>query len=97
MMDVEFRCTLEIEGGDIEVFVEANVTPGRPAPPCQDHDSPAFCDSGDPIEVDIVSVKDEDGNSLWGKLTYKQIENLEEMAIDELEGSYDPYWGEEAR
>ena len=27
-------------------------TPSRPAPPCSNHDSPAFSDSGDPADID---------------------------------------------
>lgn len=31
---------------------EFEVTPARPAPACQDHDSPLFSDPGDSAEVD---------------------------------------------
>lgn len=27
-------------------------TPSRPAPPCRNHDSPAFSDSGDPADIE---------------------------------------------
>jgi hypothetical protein len=40
----------------IEVEIEAVFTPGRPAPFCQDHDSPDFSDSGDSEEVDDLKV-----------------------------------------
>lgn len=34
--------------------IECEYSPGRPAPFCQNHDSPAFSDPGDPEELDIV-------------------------------------------
>ena len=51
--------------GEIELLLEAECTPGRPAPPCSNHDSPAFSDSGDAALIeDIKIVEMESGRVL---------------------------------
>ena len=37
---------------ECEKEIDFQVSPGRPAPPCSNHDSPAFSDSGDPAEIE---------------------------------------------
>lgn len=44
--EITFRCR-----------VTADYSPGRPAPPCSNPDSPAFSDSGDPSECEFVRVE----------------------------------------
>ena len=45
------------EAGPVDLTVAADFRPGRAAPPCSNPDSPAFSDTGDPAEWDIISVK----------------------------------------
>ena len=40
----------------LELEIEADYTPERPAPPCRDHDSPRFSDSGDDEEFEIIGM-----------------------------------------
>jgi hypothetical protein len=42
---------------ELQVEVDVDYTPERPAPACQDHDSPRFCDSGDDEFIEITDVK----------------------------------------
>ena len=42
---------------ELEVEVDVDYTPERPAPACQNHDSPAFSDSGDDEAIEITDVK----------------------------------------
>lgn len=44
---------IEFECPECEWTVDFNFTPGRSAPPCSNHDSPAFSDSDDPAEHDF--------------------------------------------
>ena len=53
-MRVETSYTYESPKGEIELELVANVRLGRPAPPCSNPDSPAFSDSGDPSEVEVL-------------------------------------------
>jgi len=48
-MTIEYLCPNE----ECEKSIEVTFTPDRPAPPCSDHDSPAFSDPGDPGELDF--------------------------------------------
>lgn len=41
---------------ELEVMVTGDYQPGRPAPYCNDHDSPTFSDPGDPEEMNDVAV-----------------------------------------
>lgn len=50
--------------------IEIYYTPYRPAPLCQDHDSPAFSDQGDDEEIEFVDPKSvcEDINICFNEL-----------------------------
>lgn len=41
---------------EVEIEIDYDYTPERPAPACQDHDSPRFSDSGDPEELEITEM-----------------------------------------
>lgn len=67
-----------------ELTVFADFTPGRQAPPCSDHDSPAFSDSGDPAEWRIVKVTDKrDGSEVPG-MVWKMDEGFDEAVGEAL-------------
>jgi hypothetical protein len=51
-MEMKIRTYVELY-----IEVEADYSPERPAPPCQNHDSPRFSDPGDSEECEIKSVK----------------------------------------
>ena len=42
---------------ELEIEVHADYVPARPAPPCQDHDSPRYSDSGDDEYCEITDMK----------------------------------------
>ena len=42
---------------DLILDVSATVTRRAPAPPCGDHDAPAFADCGDPIDVELHEAR----------------------------------------
>ena len=42
--------------GEIELLLEATFTPGRPAPVCSNHDSPAFSDCGDAALIEDIKI-----------------------------------------
>ena len=44
--------------------VDVDYVPCRPAPPCSDHDSPAFSDPGDDEEFEIVAVRTPSGEDI---------------------------------
>ena len=76
---------------DIEVEVEAVVNPGYPAPFCQDHDSPAFSDPGDPGNIDEIHVfltrKNRKGETIQLEITdFIDLDYLEEQCFDYTEG-----------
>ena len=48
---------VECDGEELEIIFTGDFTPGRPAPNCSNHDSPAFSDSGDDMEFDVTSVE----------------------------------------
>jgi len=41
---------------EIEIEVDADYTAYRPAPACQDHDSPRYSDSGDDEELEVIDM-----------------------------------------
>jgi len=53
--------TLEVYNVEQDCAVSGDWTPGRKPPPCQDHDHPAFGDPGNPPEIKIHEVRDENG------------------------------------
>lgn len=64
------RLTMEFDyevwdGEERRLQVDVKYLPGRPAPACSNPDSPAFSDSGDPDELEIVrAVIVKDGKEL---------------------------------
>lgn len=83
-----------------EFKVQADYTPERPAPFCNNHDSPAFSDPGDPMDLEIIEVLTPTGDDLtpiidalgvWDKVQ-SFAEDCLSRDIDEgkLEDDYDP-------
>jgi len=55
--DFDFITTLKLDNGDFDVLIQAkNFRPARPAPACNNPDSPAFSDCGDDAEVEEYTV-----------------------------------------
>lgn len=54
--------TVELKG--YGVIADINYVPYRPAPSCQNHDSPAFSDPGDDEEFEVIAVKSAEGEDL---------------------------------
>lgn len=48
---MKFTTTVEIE-----IEVDADYTPGRPAPACSNPSSPAFSDTGDASEIEVIEM-----------------------------------------
>lgn len=68
--------------------VSGDYSPGRPPPPCQDHDHPNFSDPGDDSEfevndVKIVSVMGEDDITL--ELSDHRILKVKDLELTESE------------
>lgn len=77
---VSFDSTLEINGEEIDVSVEAEVFAGAAA---------TYWQPEDPGEIDIVSVKGPDGKEI--ELTPAQEGSLQEQAFFAVEDSYPEY------
>ena len=90
--------TVELERGatlpdDRECLVRVRYTAGRPAPPCSNPDSPAFSDSGDPPELEILSTRVEQSD---GSYREEQLGDLTlEFIRERLLGDLEDYQGED--
>jgi len=69
---------------ECDTDIDITFNPGRPAPYCQNHDSPTFSDSGDPAELDDCP---DNCPSCGHKLDLDEIihEALDNMEDPELE------------
>jgi hypothetical protein len=76
----------KLSGIDRWLQVAGHYDPGRPAPMCQNHDSPAFSDPGDPAELQIYTIEEtyRCGNLRW--LSASEIDELfeEEPFYDQV-------------
>jgi hypothetical protein len=92
---IEFGTTVEIRKLDklgrktryteeVEVTVTGKGTPGRPPPPCSNHDSPAFSDAGDPTECDDLTVE-LGGIDVTDRLVDGEMDKLLDRACEEIE------------
>lgn len=63
--------------------IELDVTPPRPAPFCQNHDSPAFSDPGDPGEVDGPDECPECGHAVDREKVLEQFGEHEQDRKDD--------------
>lgn len=55
MAGINFEFTMQeaFTNSDLEIFIQVKgFTPSREAPPCSNHDSPAYSDCGDDAEFD---------------------------------------------
>ncbi len=50
---------------DIRVAIEADYSPERPAPFCQNPSDPRYSDSGDPEEIEITSCTVAEDNGIY--------------------------------
>lgn len=57
IITAELSFELDPSVGPVDLEVEADFRPGRPAPPCSNPDDPAFSDTGDPAEWDTKLVR----------------------------------------
>lgn len=83
-MRFEIVRTLDVWGVEQDCTVRGTWTQGRPAPPCSDHDSPAFSDSGDPGEIEVEEVRDAQGR-IVPEGVWEGLINLDDLyeAVDE--------------
>jgi hypothetical protein len=73
------KCDVEFESEImVEVIVEAVISSGSPAPPCQDPSSPAFSDCGDPGGVEEMSVY------LWRKVRRGDSYTIKKLDITQF-------------
>jgi hypothetical protein len=76
---------------------EFEVTPERPAPFCQNHDSPAFSDPGDPGEVDGPECCEKCGHSFendWDMIEEKACDEHQDNDCDYAEDAIPTDWEE---
>jgi hypothetical protein len=78
--------------GELKVQVVAKFTPGRPAPPCSNPNSPLFSDSGDPAEIEIEEVTLVETGGYLAEMHWKDVEQFENDAIEALEQAYEVPW-----
>lgn len=60
-------------------------TPARPAPPCSNHDSPAFSDSGDSAELDIPEECPACGEAIDQDAALEDAQNIADNTPDPSE------------
>ena len=73
-------------GWTYEIKVE-KLVPNRPAPDCQDHDSPKFSDTGDDgsVEFKVLSVTPDEEDPNWDPLNLEDLTELVyQAAMEEL-------------
>lgn len=87
---------------ELEIEVEADYTPGRPAPMVKCHDDPGFSDPGDDESIEITGinfiVQDDDGNDkaikvseeLMGFICDTVTDEVTEKCRDQYEFERDP-------
>ena len=71
-------------------LVDVDFTPERPAPFCQNHDSPSFSDPGDPVEVDAPEECPNCHEALdEGKIMEAGYQHIEDVRDDYDESKYE--------
>jgi hypothetical protein len=88
--------SIKIQRGDLEywITVEGSYSPGRPPPPCSNHDSPCFSDPGDPPEFDydkitIDEVLDsEDEPVVRGHALFEELLKPEQIELTQEEDDH---------
>jgi hypothetical protein len=78
----EEELDIGIDEPDI-IVVSGEYLPSRPAPHCMNHDSPAFSDSGDPIEIEISGIIGQMQDEYYAKSDiYDRIVEMLEERLD---------------
>ena len=78
-MRIEAHTYLTVNGIDTDVTITAEYRASRPAPACSNPDSPAFSDSGDPEEIEVLEIQDDCGNLY----AYERLLPHEKARVDE--------------